>query len=401
VNFFNAAERLAAIDRSQVVLETERCLHVLDQFSTCEACFNLCPVEAIQPGKPPRLKTDLCVNCLACLPACPEGAYRADDAVPPLLQCLAHLEGSVELVCEIFPEPETGMAKNAVKIRGCLAGLGAAGYLLALALGKSHLLARLDACTTCELSGLSDLARHRVEEARRLLALRGLADRLTAVESLEDVALVERPLWDAENPPLSRRDLFRVVSRQGQMAAARAMLQDGVEPGKHTTRERRRILAAFNRLPAAEAETPVAAVLIPAGAEFGWVQVNADCTACGVCARACPAGALWLEEGEEETFRLLFEPRLCTACGVCTHVCAPGALTLSAPESLAQVFGIAEPLTLFSGTYRRCTRCKTRFTAREGVTLCPVCTFRRATPFAAALPPGLRPAEKMVNNDDH
>ncbi len=53
MSLFDAAERFAAMDRSQVILDPKRCLHSLDQNSTCSACLGLCPENAILEGKPP------------------------------------------------------------------------------------------------------------------------------------------------------------------------------------------------------------------------------------------------------------------------------------------------------------------------------------------------------------
>src|SRR5512140_3117491 len=55
VSLIGAAERFAAMDRSAIVFDGARCLHSLDRNSACEACFALCPADAITVGKPPVL----------------------------------------------------------------------------------------------------------------------------------------------------------------------------------------------------------------------------------------------------------------------------------------------------------------------------------------------------------
>ena len=93
MNLFNIADRFAALDRSDVVLDTKRCLHSLYRFSDCKACYDICPVDAITPGKVPGLDSTKCQTCLACLPVCPVGAFTADDGVASLLNAVTHLEG--------------------------------------------------------------------------------------------------------------------------------------------------------------------------------------------------------------------------------------------------------------------------------------------------------------------
>lgn len=397
MNFFQAAERIAAIDRSQVMLDPQRCLHAQDRFSTCAACFSCCPVEAILPGQPPQLQVEACVNCLACLPICPVGAYSADDAVPALLNCTARLDATqIELVCEVHPEPTLGLPETqaAVQVRGCLAGLGAAVYLSLMVLGVERVILRAEACAECPVGSLRNLVEQRAGEAQALLETWGYAGALALIQDLEETSLAERPCWPASDPPLSRRDLFRLASRQGQIAAARAMQTEYSDHSRTPGRERRRLLAVLPRLPQVQADG--AACSADPGAAvtngFGWASLKAGCTACGACVRACPTRALSLEDNEldsRETFALYHDPRLCIGCETCMHVCAPDVIMIDPAPPLAQVFGRQEPLLLLEGEYRRCKRCKARFYAVEDQKLCPVCDFRRQNPFGTALPPAL------------
>ena len=64
----------------------------------------------------------------------------------------------------------------------------------------------------------------------------------------------ERPYLDAHNPPLSRRDLFRMATRQGKAALAQTVEQtknDGQLPG----RDRRRILNSISQFPTPEIDS--------------------------------------------------------------------------------------------------------------------------------------------------
>jgi len=388
VSFLDAAERFASLDRSQVLLDAKHCLHTQDQGSECAACFDICPVEAITAGKPPVLNAELCQSCLACLPTCPVGAYHADDDISSLLNCATHIEGQpVELLCGLHPHRETGADAESIGIciRGCLAGLGTGAYLALAAMGLTHIITRTDACRECKWGALSPEIHDQAGRANRFLSAWDRGDTVACVDELGSP--LQRALWDAKNPPLSRRDMFRMLARQGQVTMARAMERQAAGSKRQPGRDRLRLLSAVSHLPA-YSSAPAANF---EGLDFAFLTVSESCTACGVCARACPTEALHFEKNEgETTFTLSFLPQNCIGCDLCAHVCAPGAIGLDRDPSFEQVFGTKEALTVQAGELVRCEHCKTLMAARPGVRLCQLCEYRRANPFGSKMPPGFK-----------
>jgi ferredoxin len=394
VSLLDAAERFASIDRSTVVLETNRCLHSQDQYSTCAVCMDVCPVDAIQYGKPPVLRTEACLSCMACLPACPVGAFQADDAVAALLNCVPRMESTViELVCDKHSHAEMGTAHSgAIRVKGCLAGLGRGAYLMLAALGVEKIIVRTDACVACEWSSLRGRVVGQVSQARQLLGMWGKAESLLCVAEVENS--VERPLWAADNPPLSRRDLFRMMARQGQVAMARAMENGNTSHEKKAGRDQQRLLGAVEHLP--EARAALAMSLKNFG--FANLTVSEKCTACGACAHACPTRALRFERAQDDSsFTIKFYARDCIGCDVCEHVCAPAAISIDHAPLFDQVFGAMEPLTVQTGKLARCSNCRSFMAEREGTHLCALCEYRREHPFGSMLPPGMKVPERMAN----
>ena len=327
MSLLDAAERFAAMDRSAVELDTARCLHVQDRHSGCEACYSICPEDAITPGKPPVLDAAKCGSCLACLTVCPTGAYSADDAVAALLRSAAHVEGSsLELVCGQNPLPEKGTAEDStgIRVKGCLAGLGTGTYLALAALGLEHVVVRREVCAECKWASLQPEIEKQTQQAVQFLA--GWGKMGFIVHASPADAVIERPVWNAENPPLSRRELFRMMAHQGQVAMARAM-ENGERPtGRHPGRDHFRISQAVSHMAVPQDESLVAAGEL----RFATVKVTDACTACGTCARACPTDALRFEMADEDThFKLQFLPRNCIACGLCTRVCIPVAVEIN------------------------------------------------------------------------
>ncbi len=381
MSLLNAAERFASIDRSQVILDSARCLHSQDQYSECAACFDLCPVQAIAAGQPPTFDMERCQSCLACLPACPVGAYRADDDVSNLLNCVSHVEGQpVELLCGLHPDPETGEAESiGIQIQGCLAGLGSGAHLTLSALGLERITVRADACSACTWHSLHHVIHSQTERANRFLAAWVRMDPVLCLDEVE--APVARTTWKAANPPLSRRDLFRLVARQGQVALARAM-ENGVAGSKRQPgRDRLRLLSAVSHLP-----DPVSTANLD-GLGFATLVISETCTACAACGRACPTEALRFKKNENEmTFSISFSAQNCIGCDLCGHVCLPDAITLDHTASFEQVFSVKEPVVVESGPMARCERCKTWMAARDGMKLCQLCEYRRTHPFGSMLP---------------
>jgi ferredoxin len=387
VSLFSAAERFAALDHSAVVLNAERCLHKQDRFSDCEACFGICPVEAITPGKPPSLDAEKCQNCLACLTVCPVGAYAADDAVASLLNAVTHLEGNeLELLCERNPDGSQGVSETStgMRVKGCLAGLGCGAYLSLAAFGLEHILVRTDACPGCEWGSLSLQVEEQVKQATNLLGAWGKAEILACLSELDSP--VERPLWEAKNPPLSRRDMFRMLAQQGKVTMARAM-EDGQIANRGLGRNHLRIVGATAHLPVPQPDYQSGLVNM----DFAWLSVAETCTACGVCARACPTHAIeFVLDEEANTFILNINPQLCIGCEMCKHVCEPEAVSVEHVPTFQQVFENGKSLLLQAGNISYCEKCKTPFASKPGVQFCSICEYRRLNPFGSKMPPGLK-----------
>jgi ferredoxin len=395
VSLFSAVERFAALDHSAVMLNTEHCLHSQERFSSCEACFAICPVEAITPGKPPSLDSEKCERCLACLTVCPVGAYTADDAVASLLNAVTHLEGKdLELLCEKNLQAARGVseASTGIRVKGCLAGLGSGAYLSLAGFGLEHIRVRTDACPTCKWKSLLTQVEAQVGQAKQLLGAWGKAESLDCFPGLDPA--MERPLWEASNPPLSRRDMFRMLTQQGKVAMARAM-EEGQVSNRGLGRNHLRILGAVAHLPEAQAGYTGSI----ADMDFASISVSEACTACGVCARGCPAAALeFILDEEAHSYQLKFSPKLCIGCELCTHVCEPGAISVEHAPTFQEVFGPDQSILLREGEIAHCEQCNAVYSAKPGVRLCPVCEFRRQNPFGSKMPPGLKiqPVKKNV-----
>ena len=175
---------------------------------------------------------------------------------------------------------------------------------------------------------------------------------------------------------------------------ARAIENEHTSSERRPGRDRLRLLVAMDYLPAPEIEDTIQ--LGDLG--FATLRLTDACTACGACARACPTGALSFERSKDaKNFSLKFSAPKCIDCAVCVHVCAPSAVEIEHAPTFAQVFS-QDTHTLLEGSLAKCARCGAPIAERPNIELCPVCEFRRQSPFGSMLPAGLQHlAERAAN----
>jgi len=381
MNLLRLAEQLAPDDQRTLLLSGEHCLRYHDKAQQCRACSDICPAGAIEPGTPPVLDADACQFCLACLPVCPTGAITAEDEVPALVRCTQVLGARrVELLCQLNPEVTRGVpgVEAAIRVRGCLAGLGSAALLLLAAGDVEQIVVRDDACDGCPWQKASSAVANQLVEAQATLALWG-KERCLTLSGPADESWAPRPVYAADSPPVSRRDLFHLRHNETQTEAP-------VAGGNHPFRERLRQIYALQKLGAPLPEPAMAPLPLPG---FATLAVGEGCTACGACARVCPTGALSLAI-DDDGFCLTVAPHACIGCGMCAHVCAPAVLALESQPSYNDIFEGPSVWELQQGAVARCQRCRAPYPAATGSDFCAICDFRRKNPFGSVIPPGLQ-----------
>jgi len=383
-------EKLAAIVGSDIQFTPGKCLHSADRTSTCDNCVAHCPTGAIT-GPPINHNTDRCVKCGLCLHTCPTGAFNGDDSRANLLAHVAALAGrgearTLEFVCKYHPAAEEGPAdaSGVLRLPGCLGALSPSAFVAMAALGVETVSLRLDRCQNCPLGHAVVGIERAVGQARRLL------DALDAPGSVQVITGEEsssgwgtrRVIDTSGRPVFSRRGLFAGQEDESPLATGHALAADESAERLGMPRERLRLLLALARLPGEMAE-------VPAGLGFARVEASADCTACGMCARICPTGALRMLEGDGGAYYLVLRAGACVDCGLCLTYCEPGALHAGSTPTLADLL-CAQPVVLAIGSLRKCKKCGARFAGTEEQKLCPVCEFRRRNPFGFRLPAGSR-----------
>ncbi len=180
--------------------------------------------------------------------------------------------------------------------------------------------------------------------------------------------------------PVDRRHLFgfgRAVSAPIDVDADE--ITRGVEALQVLAREGR---ASPPPEDAAAGPEPDEAVVPPVG-----LRLRADgCTACGVCVRACPHGALVLDQGATSVLTHLVDR--CRSDLSCVRLCPERALTSLEAYSMVEV-AHQPSVVLAEVPTVRCPRCGASHPGTEP-TLCPTCAFRKANPFGSQAAPAAK-----------
>ena len=390
-------ENFSIIDTKRATYRRSVCLHTINKLAECDACYEICPVDAITGGKPPKFSEEDCVGCRACLTVCPTGAYEGKTDVLNVIGAVdkaitKHHIQRADLICDKHPHPQTGPADSqlGLRVEGCLAQLGSATYLSLAELGLEKVYARVDACQECPWGKLQPTISQQVENAALLLNGVEETTEFQAVEDTEE--FVERPGWNAASPPLSRAELLKPKTFFTQTENVKKLSPDEVKVGtSRLSKERRRRIAALDGL-SVKAEVP--ADEITTDPHYLNLTVTDDCSACQTCGKSCPTGAIrFLHSDADMIFNLKFSPLACVNCQICIKLC-PDQAIVESPPTLDQVVAEEHTVLLKVGPLKRCKRCNALMTDPEGGDICTACYMRLQNPFSSQLPPGFTRSKK-------
>jgi formate hydrogenlyase subunit 6/NADH:ubiquinone oxidoreductase subunit I len=325
---------------------------------------------------------------------CPGGAFSGDDGVKLLYDSVAALRTAtrIELVCHQHPSAEKGAAENdaVVRVDHCLAAFGPSVYVGLLSLLESgpteattdgatakagaRVSLRLDACRDCPIGAVQPSIARTIADANALVEAAGHQRPFATIEQMAAPAS-QRTVIDAK-PQMSRRQLFTALTGGSKRLLTGSLLPETPPKGtKVAPAERQRLIAALKLASTNGGNAP-------AELPFANLVAGDNCSACGVCARACPTGALQFVADRNDRYRLSFTSAACTACGVCIDLCEPGALQRAGTPRMSDL-AAETTVSLRAGALRRCQRCGAKFDGLPDVKHCPVCEWRRKHPFGA------------------
>jgi ferredoxin len=149
-----------------------------------------------------------------------------------------------------------------------------------------------------------------------------------------------------------------------------------------TAEQRTRMLAALRQLCGKEPAPGLREMAAPCA-----LLSAQDCTACGVCVRACPTKALSIERSDTAPGAFALKSLLsrCDDCGRCVALCPPAVLVRLGQVDYARLLDESAH-TVTSNRARLCAHCGGSFAASSSARWCPPCSFRLENPFGSRRP---------------
>lgn len=345
-------------------LDPAKCVRSTNKFSQCQACVDVCPVETIKITEQlPSFVPNDCVGCGGCGAACPNSAYNLDDF------------GPINYIFSILEQQRDVLScKEAIP---CLAALSVEEIIALALLHPKRLVFDRAYCAECEIAKINEpLIDERIEEVNFFLE---------AIESPKRVVFESVEL-SVEQKEQDRREFLSKLNLK-EAIKAKQKFENEVEAasneqrshtlsqeditklknGKDVPNRRKLLMMALKKTQ----KPSVYHKLAEEDINFLSQKIldQESCTACEMCYRICPTGAL---SSDKTGSAIFFDAIACIKCASCHDVCEPKSLTLRSVFDLEALF---EPKreTLAKFTIMRCNECGVPFVYKGGEVMCQRC----------------------------
>ena len=348
-------------------LNASRCVRSLSVESECNKCEVICPTEAIvvADNPLPSINFSACVGCGACDAVCPNEALSLDEFSPTDF-FFSYIEDSDNLI---------SCRKNVP----CIAALNIEN-IISMAVLKKEMVFDMGHCDECHIKSTCkpqiiknyEEAIYMLEAMESDAVIRLENVKYEAVESDEEAIGNRRDFLSSIN--LKTVAKTKVEFEKEIQKATDELVEHTLQKSdiallkqKRITDRRKLFFTAIKRV-----EKPSQFHIVEADEITFTSQklMNEDtCTACQMCYRVCPSGAL---TSDIKNSKIDFDPFLCIKCHICHDVCEPDSITLSPSYNVKEFF---EPTVqnLINFSVKRCNECNVIFSTNGSEDLCYRC----------------------------
>ena len=348
-----------------IQLKASHCVRSLSKESECNKCELICPTSAIIVGENPlpAINFSMCVGCGACDGVCPSEALFLDDF------------SQTDFFFKFMEDDD-----NLISCRKnvpCIAALNIEN-VISMTILKKEVLFDMGYCDTCDIAHKCKPQIEKIYEEASYMLKAMMSD---AVIRLQNVKYEEKKELKENN----RREFF---SKANIKAIAKTKMEFEKEIQKATdelvehtlqksdiallkqkriTQRRKILFMALKRV-----NKPSFYHVIEAD-EITFTSMklldSTTCTACQMCYRVCPSGAL---TSDIKNSKIDFDPLLCIKCHICHDVCGSDAITFSPSYNMKEFFE-PEVHNLIKFKVRRCNECNVIFSTNSSEKLCYRC----------------------------
>ncbi len=339
------------------------CVRSLSVESECNKCELVCPTTAIAIGESnlPAINFSECVTCGACTAICPSEALTLDEF------------DATNFFFDFVEDKENLLSCR--KNVPCISALSVE-HIISLAVLKKEIVFDMGYCDGCDISHTcyTQIMKN-YEEATYLL------------EAMENEAVIklENVCYEDESKDSNRRDFLNGVNLL-TVAKVKKSFEDEVQKAsdeltEHTLEKTDIVLLRKKTIPNRRKIFFTAIKRVEKPSQFHVVDAREvsftsqklmdeeACTACQMCYRVCPTGAL---VSDVKNSKIDFDPFLCIKCHICHDVCEPNAITLADSYNVKEFF---EPKVqnLMGFNVRRCDECDAFFSTTTSDRMCYRC----------------------------
>lgn len=349
-----------SLQGSPIAVLPSRCVAVRNRNATCRRCEEVCIADAVTVGENQvSIDATLCVNCGACVGACPGSALvgakpLAEDVALQVTRTMAACDGVAVIACARKAARKQGDPERFAELP-CFGRLTEAALVALACQGAQQVVLVDGGCATCRYGAVERAIDAAIEGAATLLEA---WERPVPFERTSEFPLCAQADDGQSVRAAERRRLF---TRAGGMAksvartAAEQALDDVLAQSRQRTLQTLRdrmhapggAAAPFEPARNMAVLDALCAQGEPDGQPlttrlFGSVSIDAEtCSGCGVCLLACPTRALRRSEvvGSDDPQQQMveFQAADCIQCGLCADVCLRGSVTVSSTVPSAEL----------------------------------------------------------------